>query len=61
MKKIHMIMFVCLFIGCQKAELQETKVKEARSVLEEKVDSVEVNPVVNAKDWEGSIDVGFNF
>lgn len=56
-----MIMFVCLFIGCQKAELQETKVKEARSVLEEKVDSVEVNPVVNAKDWEGSIDVGFNF
>ena len=60
MKKMYVVLAACLFIGCQKAELQESKQKDARSIQEE-MDSVEVKPVIESKGWEGSIDVGFEF
>ena len=59
MKKIIPLIFACLIIGCQKVELSESK--EGRNAQEEQIDSTSVTPTLDAENWEGTIDVGFEF
>lgn len=59
MKKIIPLIFACLIIGCQKVELSESK--EGRNAQEEQSDSTSVTPTLDAENWEGTIDAGFQF
>ena len=62
MKKLFGTMLICLVVGCQKAELMEDRKPEyGRNAPEERTDTVEVKPSVDANGWEGSVDVGFEF
>ena len=62
MKKLFGTMLICLVVGCQKAELMEDgEPVNGRNAPEERTDTVEVKPSVDAKGWEGSVDVGFEF
>lgn len=55
-------MLICLVVGCKKAELMEDREPANwRNAPEERTDTVEVKPSVDAKGWEGSVDVGFEF
>ena len=62
MKKLVGIMIVCMAIGCKKAELMEDREPDnGRNATEERTDTVDVKPSVDADGWEGSVDVGFEF
>lgn len=62
MKKLFGTMLICLVVGCQKAELMEDREPaNGRNAPEERTDTVEVKPSVDANGWEGSVDVGFEF
>ena len=62
MKKLIGAIALCAAIGCQKEELMEDREPDyGRNAPEERTDTVEVKPSVDADGWEGSIDVGFEF
>lgn len=61
MKKLVWILALAAVVGCQKAELVESKSDGGRGTEKEVSDTIDVDVNAVPDGWAGSTDVGFEF